>query len=135
MITEAERLTALREQFFANLQTAIPGVRINGSRDERLPNNLHFCIEGVEGEPMLLALDAVGVCASAGSACTAGSTEPSHVLLAIGVPRETARGALRLTLGRATTAAVLDYTLERLVEIVRDLRGLSGGFFKPLPAL
>ena len=91
----------------------------------RLPNNAHFCFEGVEGESLLLALDMAGICASAGSACSAGSTEPSHVLLAMGCSVERARGALRLTLGRTSTAESVDYTVERLGEIVRDLRTLS----------
>lgn len=92
---------------------------------ERLPNNIHICVQGVEGEPMLLALDAAGICASAGSACTAGSTEPSHVLRAIGIGRNLARGALRFTLGRSTTVEMLAYTRDCLTTIVRDLRGLA----------
>ncbi len=125
MQEEAIRLTALRDRFFAQMEHCLPGARISGSRTERLPNNIHLTLEGIEGEPVLLALDAAGICASAGSACSAGSTEPSHVLAAIGVPRERARGALRLTLGRATTAEALDYTLEALRNIVGDLRGLA----------
>ncbi|HZO91786.1 MAG TPA: cysteine desulfurase family protein [Chthonomonadaceae bacterium] len=126
MDSEAQRLSALRDRFLERLRTAIPGVHISGSRTERLPNNLHFCVEGVEGEPMLLALDAAGICAAAGSACTTGSPAPSHVLLALGMPEELARGALRLTLGRATTEEALDYTLETLRALVADLRGLAG---------
>ena len=125
METEAARLTVLREQFFRHLQAHLPGVHIMGSRTERLPNNIHLCVEGVEGEPLLLALDMAGICASAGSACSAGSTEPSHVLLAIGVSRELARGALRLSLGRETTEVALDYTLQTLARIVHDLRALA----------
>jgi cysteine desulfurase len=125
MAAEAERLTALRDRFFAQLEVRIPGVRICGHRTERLPNHVHFCVEGVEGESVLLSLDTAGVCASAGSACTAGSTEPSHVLTAIGVPRNLARGALRLTLGHSTTTEALDYTLEHLTRIVADLRHLT----------
>ncbi|HZP81282.1 MAG TPA: cysteine desulfurase family protein [Chthonomonadaceae bacterium] len=123
---EAERLSTLRDRFFAQLPDALPEATITGSRTERLPNNIHLCVEGVEGEPMLLALDAAGICASAGSACTTGSTAPSHVLLALGVPTERARGALRLTLGASTTAESLDYTLETLGRIVADLRRLAG---------
>jgi cysteine desulfurase len=110
----------------ARLTAKIPGVQIVGHRSERLPNNIHFCVEGVEGEPMLLSLDAAGICASAGSACAAGSTEPSHVLRALGIGSDLARGALRLTLGRSTTSEALDYTLETLCATVRGLRGLSG---------
>ena len=91
-----------------------------------MPNNIHFCLEGVQGEPVLLALDAAGICASAGSACSAGSTEPSHVLKAICVPREQARGALRLTLGESTDRVALEYALETLTRVVRELRQLSG---------
>ncbi len=123
--SEAERLTALRDRFFERLIATLPGVTITGSRTDRLPDNIHFCVEGVEGEPMLLALDAAGICASAGSACSSGSTEPSHVLRALGLPEGLARGALRLTLGRATTWEALDYTLETLRSLVRDLRGLA----------
>lgn len=125
MSSEAVRLTQLRDAFLARIQTTIPGVRINGSRTERLPNNVHLCIEGVDGESLLLALDAAGICVSAGSACSSGSPEPSHVLSAIGVPREIARGALRLTFGRATTQEALAYTCESLAKVVRELRGLG----------
>jgi cysteine desulfurase len=125
MSEEGARLTELRDYLMAQLESRIPGVRINGSRTQRLPNNVSICVEGVEGEPMLLALDAAGICAAAGSACSSGSTEPSHVLKAIGVPRESARGALRLTLGRTTTYEALDYTVQTLASVVRNLRGLN----------
>ncbi len=126
MASEAIRLQALRDWFFGRLTTTIPGIRICGSRTHRMPNNIHFCLEGVEGEPVLLALDAAGICASAGSACSAGSTEPSHVLKAICVPREQARGALRLTMGATTDQATLEYVLETLKRTVGELRRLSG---------
>ena len=126
MRLETERLSELRDGFMADLLEMLPGVHITGSREHRLPHNIHFCVEGVEGEPLLLALDARGICGSAGSACSAGSTEPSHVLTAIGIPRELGRGALRLTLGRSTTRESLNYTLDALRDIVRDLRALSG---------
>ncbi len=80
---------------------------------------------GVEGESMLLALDARGICGSAGSACSSGSTEPSHVMKALQVPRELGRGALRLTMGRATSVEALDYTLATLIDVVQELRNLS----------
>jgi cysteine desulfurase len=125
MASEAQRLAALRDDFLARLTSEIPGVQVMGHRKERLPNNIHCCVAGIEGESLLLGLDAAGICASAGSACSAGSTDPSHVLRALGVDRELARGALRLTMGRATTAAALDYTLETLRATIGDLRGLS----------
>lgn len=125
MEAEAQRLSRLRDRLIEQIEEHIPDIRINGSRENRLPHNVHLCIAGVEGEPMLLALDAVGICASAGSACSSGSTEPSHVLKAIGVTRELARGALRLTLGRSTTCEAIDTTVMALSGIVRDLRGLS----------
>ncbi|MCW3056013.1 MAG: Cysteine sulfinate desulfinase/cysteine desulfurase [Chthonomonadales bacterium] len=126
MESETARLTELRDWFFERLTATIPGVRICGSRVHRMPNNIHFCLDGVQGEPVLLALDAAGICASAGSACSAGSTEPSHVLKAICVPREQARGALRLTMGGSTDQAALEYTLETLSRTVSELRLLSG---------
>lgn len=126
MPLENARLGELRDDFMERLTEAVADVHITGSREHRLPHNIHFCVEGIEGEPLLLALDARGICGSAGSACSAGATEPSHVLTAIGVPRELGRGALRLTLGRATTREALDYTLETLTEVIRDLRALSG---------
>lgn len=125
MAEENSRLSILRDDFFARLERRIEGVRITGSRANRLPHNIHFCLEGVEGEPLLLGMDARGICVSAGSACSAGSTEPSHVLKAIGVPREWGRGALRLTLGRTTTQATLDYTLDALTDVVGDLRRMA----------
>lgn len=123
---EARRLTDLRDRLIEGVLAEIPEARLSGPRTDRLPNNVHFCFSGVEGESLLLSLEMSGIYASAGSACTAGSTEPSHVLLAMGVPVERARGALRMTLGRSTTAEAIDYTIERLAEVVRDLRGLAG---------
>ena len=125
MPAENRRLSELRDLFFTRLCERIEGVRITGNRTRRLPHNIHFCLEGVEGEPLLLGLDARGICVSAGSACSAGSTEPSHVLKAIGVPRNWGRGALRLTLGRATTQEALEYTLDALAGVVHDLRALA----------
>jgi cysteine desulfurase len=115
----------MRDDFFARLAAEIPGVRISGHPSDRLPNNIHFCVEGVDGEPLLLSLDAAGICASAGSACSAGSTAPSHVLQSLGIGRDLARGALRLTMGLDSTRESLDYTLETLCATIRDLRGLS----------
>jgi cysteine desulfurase len=103
----------------------VPGAAITGDRNRRLPNNVHLCIRGVEGESMLLALDAAGIAASAGSACSSGSVEPSHVLLALGMDIETARGALRLTLGKSTTEGAVDYTVDRIESIAKELQSLS----------
>lgn len=122
---ESRRLAGLRDRLIDGVLGSVPRVRLNGHRTARLSNNAHFCFEGVEGEPLLLALDMAGVYASAGSACHAGSTEPSHVLLAMGLSMETAQGALRLTLGRSSSAEAVDYTVERLCEIVHNLRKLS----------
>ena len=123
--TEAERLSYLRDRLIDGVSKGIPGTRLCGSRNRRLANNVHFCVEGVEGESMLLALDAAGIAASAGSACSSGSVEPSHVLLAIGLPVAVARGALRMTLGKSTTEEAIDYTVEQLTRIVSELRSLS----------
>lgn len=122
---ESCRLVSLRDRLIESVLTRIPDVRLNGPTGNRLPNNVHFCFPGVEGESLLLSLDMAGVYASAGSACTTGSVQPSHVLLAMGIPVETARGALRLTLGRSTTVEAIDYTADRLCEIVHELRSLS----------
>ena len=126
MQRENERLTGLRDDFLAQIYDAIPNVQVNGSLKHRLANNVSISVAGLDGEPILLALDAAGICASAGSACSSGSTEPSFVLTALGIPRETARGALRMTLGRGTTREQLDYTVQTLARIVRELRALSG---------
>ena|SRR5579872_770176 len=122
---ESGRLSRLRDRLIESIETNVPGACLQGARNRRLPGNVHFCIEGVEGESLLLALDMAGVYASAGSACTTGSVEPSHVLLAMGVEVALARGALRLTLGRTTTEEAVDYTAERLKEIVGELRSLA----------
>lgn len=122
---ESARLATLRDRLMAALLANVPGCRICGSRRQRLPNNVHVCIEGVEGEPVLLALDAAGVYASAGSACSAGSTEPSHVLIAMGLGRNLARGALRLTLGKGTDAAAVEYAAEAVAHAVTEVRGMA----------
>jgi cysteine desulfurase len=127
MESESLRLAGLRDRFFNELCLRIGGIHITGSRSHRMANNIHFCVEGVDGEPLLLSLDMSGICGSAGSACTTGSTEPSHVLTAIGVPRVLARGALRLTMGRSTTWTELEKTLEALDSAIAGLRRLSTG--------
>ncbi len=125
MEQEAARLTCLREYFFNKLTDNITGITVNGSRVHRLPMNVHVCIEGVHGESILLSLDTAGICASAGSACSSGSQDPSHVLKAIGVPRDLARSALRMTMGKTTTIKTIDYVVESLAQSVKELRLMS----------
>ena len=103
----------------------VPYTRVNGDRLNRLPNNVNFCFQFVEGESLLIMLDMKGICGSSGSACTSGSLDPSHVLLAIGLPHEIAHGSLRLTLGEDTTKEDIDYTVEAIKEIVNQLREMS----------
>ncbi|HLJ54346.1 MAG TPA: cysteine desulfurase family protein [Chthonomonadaceae bacterium] len=125
MPAEAERLRRLRDTLIADVESRIDGARLSGPRACRLPGNAHFCIEGVQGESVLLALDGAGIYASAGSACSAGSVEPSHVLAAMGVARDLARGAIRLTMGRATTEDVVATVVQALSAAVRDIRRLA----------
>ena len=120
----AVRLTALRDRLIAGLD-AIPYSQLNGDRASRLPGNVNFCFEGIEGESLLLLLDDKGICASSGSACTSGSLDPSHVLLAIGRPHEVAHGSLRLSLGEDITEADVDYMIAAVAEIVAYLRNMS----------
>lgn len=118
------RITALRDRLIEGL-SAIPHCALNGSRDKRLPGNVSFCFEGIEGESLLLLLDAKGICASSGSACTSGSLDPSHVLLAIGRPHEVAHGSLRLTLSRYNTAEEVERIIAAVPEVVDYLRRMS----------
>lgn len=118
------RISALRDRLIAGLSN-IPHSVLNGDRTHRLPGNVHFCFEGIEGESLLLMLDAHGICASSGSACTSGSLDPSHVLLAIGHPHEIAHGSLRLSLGEENTDADIDTMLRVIPEVVGYLRGMS----------
>ncbi|MGH2794431.1 MAG: cysteine desulfurase family protein [Actinomycetota bacterium] len=118
----ASAVGPLRDRLQRHLTERIPGVRVNGHPAERLPNNLHVCIEGIDGEPLILLLDAAGVAASQGSACSSGAAEPSYVLAALGVPRDLARGTLRLTLGRGTTEVEIDRAAEAIVDGVARLR-------------
>ena len=120
--TELRRLAWL---LWEGLRERISGIRLNGHPDRRLPGNVNVCVEGAEGEAMLLCLDNNGVCVSSGSACTTGSLEPSHVLLAIGVPAEVAHGSLRFTLGKATTVGHVEHVLEVLPGIVARLREMN----------
>lgn len=122
---EREKLSRLRDRLIRGIMNSIPFVHLNGHPTMRLPNNVNVCFEFIEGESLLLNLDMKGVCASSGSACTSGSLEPSHVLLAIGLPHELAHGSLRLTLGRDNTQEDVDYVLEVLPSIVSKLREMS----------
>ncbi len=121
--TEKER--ELRDYLIGRVLAEIPYCRLNGHGTERLPNNANFSFRFIEGESLLIRLDMKGICGSSGSACTSGSLDPSHVLLAIGLPHETAHGSLRLTLGEDTTREDLDYVIDSLKEIVAGLREMS----------
>jgi cysteine desulfurase len=123
-IAEGARLTALRDRLIAGV-LATPGASLTGHPTLRLANHASFALAGVEGESLLLNLDLIGVAASSGSACTTGALEPSHVLMALGLSSDTARGHLRLTLGHSTTEADVDFVLEHLPGIVSRLRSLT----------
>src|SRR5438105_1494707 len=124
MHEEAVRLTALRDRLWEGVRARVPEVRLNGHPTERLPGTANFCYRGVESESIVLGLDLKGIGVSAGSACTAGSVEPSYVLVAMGVPVEWAMGAVRHSLGRSTTAEDIDYVVESVEPIVRKLRAV-----------
>ena len=117
-------LIQMRNRLIAGL-SQIPHSILNGDADKRLPGNVHFCFEGIEGESLLLLLDDKGICASSGSACTSGSLDPSHVLLAIGRPHEIAHGSLRLSLSEDVTEAEIDYLILSVTEVVTYLRSIS----------
>ena len=121
---KSARISSLRDQLIDHL-TALPYVRLNGHRTERLPNNVNISVRFVEGESLLLRLDLAGIAASSGSACTSGSLDPSHVLLAIGLPHEIAHGSLRLSLSDTTRQEDIDYVLSVLPGIIDDLRAMS----------
>ena len=118
------RMTALRNRLIDGLQ-AIPHSALNGDREKRLPGNVNFCFEGIEGESLLLLLDDRGISASSGSACTSGSLDPSHVLLAIGRVHDVAHGSLRLSIGEDTTEEEIDYMIQSVREVVDYLRSFS----------
>ena len=120
----AAKLTGLRDKLIAGL-SEIPHSILNGDAVHRLPGNVNFCFEGIEGESLLLLLDDKGICASSGSACTSGSLDPSHVLLAIGRVHDIAHGSLRLTLSEEITAEDVAYTIQAVKEVVAYLRGMS----------
>lgn len=120
----AAKISALRDRLIEGIGK-IPHSALNGDRVSRLPGNVSFCFEGIEGESLLLLLDAKGICASSGSACTSGSLDPSHVLLAIGRPHEVAHGSLRLSLSEENTQEEVDYIIEETAKVVEYLRNLS----------
>lgn len=120
-----KKITALRDYIIKNIEEKIPYCRLNGHRTQRLPGNVNFSFEFIEGESLLLWLDINGIAASSGSACTSGSLDPSHVLLAIGLKHETAHGSLRVSLGEENTYEEADYFIEKLVGIVDKLRKMS----------
>ena len=125
LASRTEYEVKLRDHLIERVLAEIPYTRLNGHRTDRLPNNTNFCFRFIEGESLLILLDRAGICGSSGSACTSGSLDPSHVLLAIGLPHEIAHGSLRLTLSEETTMEDIDYTVDKLKDIVGKLRGMS----------
>jgi len=125
MEEKIKKESELRDYMIERVLAEIPYVRLNGHRTLRLPNNANFSFQFIEGESLLIMLDMKGICASSGSACTSGSLDPSHVLLAIGLPHEIAHGSLRLTLSEETTKEEIDYTIDQLKAIVENLRNMS----------
>lgn len=121
----ADKETKLRDYLMGRVMNEVPYTRINGSRASRLPNNVNFAFQFIEGESLLIKLDMAGICGSSGSACTSGSLDPSHVLLAIGLPHEIAHGSLRLTLSEENTKEEMDYVVEQIKETVAYLRSMS----------
>ena len=120
-----KKIKELRDYYVAQVTSKIPYVKVNGDMKKRLPGNSNISFRFIEGEGLLLNLDLKGVCASSGSACTSGSLDPSHVLLAIGLPHEIAHGSLRITIGKYNTKKEIDYLVENLIEIVNRLRDMS----------
>ena len=120
-----KNVSELRDYLIKRVLDEIPYTRLNGHETNRLPNNANFCFRFIEGESMLILLDQNGICGSSGSACTSGSLDPSHVLLAIGLPHEIAHGSLRLTLSEQTTKEDIDYTVDKLKGIIERLRSMS----------
>ena len=119
------QIIKLRNYYIEQVQEKIPYIKINGDMEQRLPGNSNISFRFIEGEGLLLNLDLKGICASSGSACTSGSLDPSHVLLAIGLPHEIAHGSLRITIGKYNTKEEIDYLVENLIEIVNRLREMS----------
>lgn len=125
MSETSARMTRMRDRLIEGIEATIPEVKLNGHRTKRLPNNVNFSIKYIEGESILLMLDMAGIAASSGSACTSGSLDPSHVLLALGLTHEVAHGSVRLTLGDGTTDEDIDYVLETLPKVAHRLRAMS----------
>ena len=125
MEARTKKEVEIRDHMIGRILAEIPYVRLNGAADKRLPNNVNVSIQYIEGESMLLMLDNNGICASSGSACTSGSLDPSHVLLAIGLPHEIAHGSLRMTLSEETTMEDADFVVDKLKDIVANLRAMS----------
>ena len=125
MEKDVEKITALRDHLIQRVLSEIPYSRLNGHKTDRLPGNASFCFRFIEGESMLILLDQLGVCASSGSACTSGSLDPSHVLLALGLPHEIAHGSLRLTLSEETKMEEIDFVADELKKIIGRLRDMS----------
>lgn len=123
--TEATRLSALRDRLIDGILSTVPQTQLTGPRENRLPGTASFVFACIEGESILLRLDAEGICSSSGSACSSASLDPSHVLLAIGLPHEVAHGSVRLSLGRETTPEDVDYLLEKIPQVVAGLRAMS----------
>ena len=125
MAEKSHKEIILRDHLIDRVLSEIPYSRLNGHKTDRLPNNANFCFRFIEGESMLILLDQLGICASSGSACTSGSLDPSHVLLAIGLPHEIAHGSLRISLSEETTIEEIDYVVNELKKIVARLRSMS----------
>ena len=125
MKERTQKETELRDYLMERVVSEVPFTRINGSRSSRLPNNANFAFQFIEGESLLIKLDMAGICGSSGSACTSGALDPSHVLLAIGLPHEIAHGSLRLTLSEENTREEIDYVVEQIKEVVAYLRSMS----------
>ena len=124
IVPAAEKVTVLRDRLIQGLKK-IPHSKLNGDADKRLPGTVNFCFEGIEGESLLLLLDARGISASSGSACTSGSLDPSHVLLALGLPHEVAHGSLRLSIDESNTEEEMDYIISSVSDVVDYLRDMS----------
>jgi cysteine desulfurase len=125
MAEEGARLSGYRDRLIDSVIGKMPDVYLNGHRTSRLPNNANFSFDFIEGESILMYLDAEGICASTGSACSSSSSEPSHVLMALGIPVERARGSVRFTLGKWTSAEDIDKVVEALPRVVEKLRAMS----------
>lgn len=132
LVEHKKHLEMLRDYYISQIKEKIPYIKLNGPIQNRLPGNANFSFQFVEGESLLLNLDLKGICASSGSACTTGSSNPSHVLTAIGLPEELAQGALRISFGEENTKEDVDYLVENLIEIVERLRKMSPEYQKQI---